>query len=403
MSGLLEPLIANAAAAQRDALQALRLPASRDERWRYSSLRALNQRQFAAAPRAAATISVAMQERLRALPARIVFVDGQFDTAHSDLSALGDDITLSNTDPVHAPPPHWPFALAAAASARTLGLRIAANTALPQPLHLVALTTAAAQDAIVQQSLRLELGAGAEASFVHHRFTDGDSSAFVNAWRDIDIGTAATLHWLEVADEGAGVSSVLGTRATLAEKSQLYLAEVAAGASLYRHEVDVTLAGEHAQLCVRGCAMVGQRRHADLHIDVRHRARNTRSDMVWRGLADQRGHAIFAGQLIVEAGADGADAALSNKNLLLSAHAEIDTRPVLEIHADEVKAAHGATVGRLDERSLFYLRSRGIAEPEARRILQLAFAREPLLQLSDATVRETALAALARCLPEDAA
>ncbi|MBK7146334.1 MAG: Fe-S cluster assembly protein SufD [Xanthomonadales bacterium] len=403
MSGLLEPLIANAAAAQRDALQALRLPASRDERWRYSSLRALNQRQFAAAPRAAATISVAMQERLRALPARIVFVDGQFDTAHSDLSALGDDITLSNTDPVHAPPPHWPFALAAAASARTLGLRIAANTALPQPLHLVALTTAAAQDAIVQQSLRLELGAGAEASFVHHRFTDGDSSAFVNAWRDIDIGTAATLHWLEVADEGAGVSSVLGTRATLAEKSQLYLAEVAAGASLYRHEVDVTLAGEHAQLCVRGCAMVGQRRHADLHIDVRHRARNTRSDMVWRGLADQRGHAIFAGQLIVEAGADGADAALSNKNLLLSAHAEIDTRPVLEIHADEVKAAHGATVGRLDERSLFYLRSRGIAEPEARRILQLAFAREPLLQLSDATVREAALAALARCLPEDAA
>ncbi|MBK6725832.1 MAG: Fe-S cluster assembly protein SufD [Xanthomonadales bacterium] len=403
MSGLLEPLIANAAAAQRDALQALRLPASRDERWRYSSLRALNQRQFAAAPRAAATISVAMQERLRALPARIVFVDGQFDTAHSDLSALGDDITLSNTDPVHAPPPHWPFALAAAASARTLGLRIAANTALPQPLHLVALTTAAAQDAIVQQSLRLELGAGAEASFVHHRFTDGDSSAFVNAWRDIDIGTAATLHWLEVADEGAGVSSVLGTRATLAEKSQLYLAEVAAGASLYRHEVDVTLAGEHAQLCVRGCAMAGQRRHADLHIDVRHRARNTRSDIVWRGLADQRGHAIFAGQLIVEAGADGADAALSNKNLLLSAHAEIDTRPVLEIHADEVKAAHGATVGRLDERSLFYLRSRGIAEPEARRILQLAFAREPLLQLSDATVRETALAALARCLPEDAA
>ena len=149
--------------------------------------------------------------------------------------------------------------------------------------------------------------------------------------------------------------------------------------------------------------MVTKRRHADVNIDARHRAKHTRADIVWRGLADQRGHAIFAGQLIVEEGADGADAALSNKNLLLSPHAEIDTRPVLEIYADEVKAAHGATVGRLDERSLFYLRSRGISEAEARRILQLAFAREPLLQLSDAGLRDIALGALAAVLPEDAA
>ena len=104
----------------------------------------------------------------------------------------------------------------------------------------------------------------------------------------------------------------------------------------------------------------------DTHLDVRHIARDTASDIVWRGVADQRARGVFHGAITVAAGADGADAQLSNKNLLLSPHAEIDTQPVLEIHADEVKAAHGATVGQLDERALFYLRSRGMPPDAAR-------------------------------------
>ena len=91
------------------------------------------------------------------------------------------------------------------------------------------------------------------------------------------------------------------------------------------------------------------RQHADTHLDIRHDARDTASDIVWRGVADQRARGVFHGAITVAPGADGADANLSNKNLLLSPNAEIDTQPVLEIYADEVKAAHGATVGQLDE------------------------------------------------------
>jgi Fe-S cluster assembly protein SufD len=397
MSSLAQALVAHAP----ERLADLALPGPRDERWRYSSLRALNQRTFKTTPIASAPLGDELQAHIASLSPRIVFVDGRYDATLSDLAALGDAATLDASMPSSLPPPHWPFARAAAVAAPTVTLHVTAARATP--IHLLSITTAAAQDAVVQQSLRVELAPSTEASLVHHRLGAPDGTAFLNLWRDLALADRATLRWVEAADEGDRASVVVGTRAILGAAARFELGEVAAGAALYRHDLDATLAGEQAELIVRGCSMVTKRRHADINIDARHRAKNTRADIVWRGLADQRGHGIFAGQLIVEEGADGADAALSNKNLLLSPHAEIDTRPVLEIYADEVKAAHGATVGRLDERSLFYLRSRGIADADARRILQLAFAREPLLHLADATLRDIALGALAAVLPEEAA
>jgi Fe-S cluster assembly protein SufD len=396
MSTLQHALVASAP----ERLADLALPGPRDERWRYSSLRALNTRTFKAAPAESMPLGDELRARMASLQPRLVFVDGHHDADLSDVAALGDAVIIDTAAQSADAPPHWPFARTAA-TAPTLGLRLSASIATP--IHLVSVITSSAQDAVVQQSLRVELADGVEATFMHQRIGATEGTAFVNLWRDLLLADGARLHWLEVADEGDRASTVVATRAHLGAAARFQFGEIAAGASLYRHDLDATLAGEQAELVVRGCTMVTKRRHADVHIDARHRAKNTRADIVWRGLADQRGHGIFAGQLIVEEGADGADAALSNKNLLLSPHAEIDTRPVLEIHADEVKAVHGATVGRLDERSLFYLRSRGIAEPEARRILQLAFAREPLLQLADASLRDIALGALATILPEDAA
>jgi Fe-S cluster assembly protein SufD len=131
------------------------------------------------------------------------------------------------------------------------------------------------------------------------------------------------------------------------------------------------------------------RRHLDTRLGIRHQARDTRCELPWRGLADQRGRAVFHGGIEIRAGADGSEAELSNKNLLLSDSAEIDSQPVLVIHADEVKAAHGATVGRLDETALFYLRSRGLPAAQARTLLMQAFLREPLAMLDDAGLAKT--------------
>ena len=136
--------------------------------------------------------------------------------------------------------------------------------------------------------------------------------------------------------------------------------------------------------------------------NILHAAGNTASDSLWRGVADQRGRGVLHGQIIVARGADGCDAALSNKNLLLSPHAEIDTQPVLEIYADEVKAEHGATVGQLDERALFYLRSRGIGWAQARSLLMVAFCRAALDDLANSALREHLNTLLLARLPVDA-
>lgn len=405
MTALLDQLLLHAAPShtqQRDAARLRGLPQARDERWRYSSLRALNARQFAAQPGRSGVASDALRARIQALPLRVVLVDGWYAADLSTLADHGAALSLRLDGALAtSPPAHLPFALAAAAAAQTkLTIQVADGATIIEPLHLVSITTEAASEAIVQHALQLNLGRDAVLQVARHRLHAGGGNAFGNEWRAIELNDSAQLTWCEQGEEGDTATQVTGTGVVIGRDARLDFAEVAAGAGLYRHDLDVLLQGDRGVVSVRGCTAVNQRRHADIAIDVRHVARDTRADIVWRGLADQRGHAIFAGQLIVAAGADGSDTALSNKNLLLSAHAEVDTRPVLEIHADEVKAAHGATVGQLDERSLFYLRARGIPFTEAKRILTLAFAREPLLQVVDGPLRVLLLDALARSLPE---
>ena len=159
-----------------------------------------------------------------------------------------------------------------------------------------------------------------------------------------------------------------------------------------RNQLNVRLERDKPRQPANGVLRAGGRRHVDTRLGIDHIGRDTACELTWRGLGAGRGRAVFHGGILIREGADGTDAALSNKNLLLSDNAEIDTQPVLEIHADEVKAAHGATVGQLDANALFYLRSRGLTQAEARQLLTTAFCREPLGVIAHAGVREALLA-----------
>ena len=154
------------------------------------------------------------------------------------------------------------------------------------------------------------------------------------------------------------------------------------------------LEGDKANLQADGVLLADGRRHVDTRLGIEHIARDTACTLGWRGIAGQRGRAVFHGGIEIRAGADGSEAALANKNLLMSDNAEIDTQPVLEIHADEVKAAHGATIGQLDPTALFYLRSRGLPEADARRLLTAAFCREIVAGIDDEAARDLLDAAL---------
>ena len=187
---------------------------------------------------------------------------------------------------------------------------------------------------------------------------------------------------------------LIGGAATYASTHALF------GGRLQRFDLNVGMQAEHARYSARGVFTPRGRQHVDVHLDARHAVHNTQSDVSWRGVADQRGRGILHGAITVAPGADGADAQLQTRNLLLSAHAEIDAQPVLEIYADEVKAAHGATVGQLDERALFYLRSRGIPLAHARNLLIAAFCREALDGVGSADLRARLDAMLSERLPQ---
>ena len=413
MSALLDSLAAGFAGdATRRAMldDVLRdgLPHARSEAWKYTPLRTLERRSFEA-PRPAA-VDPAL---LAAIPApRMVFVNGVLDAGLSDLSALPATATLQSLPQAIADPDpraanflqrrytraDEPFArLNAALAADGAVLRLAEDAALPAPLHLV-FFGAPGPDQAWHLRHFIELRRGARLALVEHHLAAGAHAHLANALAHVHVAAGARLHHVRLQDDAAGASAFLRTDAVLARDAAYDRVDLELGAGLSRHELNVRLEGEGAALAAAGVLLGEGRRHVDTRLGIEHIARDTSCTLGWRGLAGQRGRAVFHGGIVIRAGADGSEANLSNKNLLLSANAEIDTQPVLEIHADEVKAAHGATVGQLDANALFYLRSRGLGEAEARALLTGAFCREIVAGIEDAATRALCEDALERAL-----
>jgi Fe-S cluster assembly protein SufD len=414
MSALLDSLAAGfeGDGARRAALDAaLRdgLPGPRSESWKYTSLRALERRAFAPATQSA-TIDPAL---LAAIPApRLVFVNGRLDPALGDIASLPQAVrvqslaqALADPDPRSANFLQRRFERADEVFARLnsaltndgVVLRIAENARLATPLHLV-FVGAPAPDQAWHLRHFIELRHGAEATIVEHHVAAGAHAHLGNALAHVHLAKDARLVHLRIQDESPTATLFARTDAVLARGAMYQRLDLELGGALSRHELNVRLEGERAMLQADGVLFADGRRHVDTRLGIEHIARDTASSLTWRGLGAGRSRAVFHGGIVIRAGADGSEAALSNKNLLLSENAEIDTQPVLEIHADEVKAAHGATVGQLDPAALFYLRSRGLPEADARRLLTAAFCREIVAGVDDGSLRVRLDAALDRAL-----
>jgi Fe-S cluster assembly protein SufD len=268
-------------------------------------------------------------------------------------------------------------------------LRVPAAVRLPEALHLVFIGAPAGGDQAMHPRHLLELREGASGTVVEHHLGSGAHRHLANHVVHVHLARGAALTHARLQAEDAGATLFARTDAVLAADASYRRVDLELGAALSRHELNVALQGERASLVAGGVLLADGRRHVDTRLGIEHQARDTTCELPWRALADGRGRAVFHGGIEIRAGADGSDANLSSRNLLLSDSAEIDTQPVLVIHADEVKAAHGATVGRLDDTALFYLRSRGLPLADARRMLVQAFLREPLAVLQDDALAES--------------
>ena len=409
MSALLDSLAAHfhGDAARREPLDAaLRdgLPGPRTEAWKYTPLRALERRSFDTTTDTAARVDAVL---LANIPApRLVFVNGRHDASLSDLSSLPDGVTLQ----LDAPPAFDRAArdrggsadvftrVNAALADRGVALHVAAQIAVDVPVHIVFVGAPSDTDRAWHLRHDIRLGDDSTATLVEHHLADGEHRHFDNASVRIEVGARATLRHARVQCDSAGATSVLRTDATLHHAARYERIDLELGAALSRHELNVRLEGTAAHLTANGVLLAAGRRHVDTRLGIEHVARDTTCELLWRGIGAGRGRAVFHGGITIHAGADGSDALLSNKNLLIGNDAEIDTQPVLVINADEVKAAHGATVGQLDPTAVFYLRSRGLPEDDARRLLTTAFVREPLGVIASPELREALQAHVDRAL-----
>jgi Fe-S cluster assembly protein SufD len=408
MSALLDAFAAQAPDddARRGALARIvrdGLPGPRSEAWKYTSLRTLERRSFAAPAPQIAAFDDAL---LDGIPSpRLVFVNGRYDAAHSDVDTLPQGLELApgalaaSGERAEAQRPDAVFARLNDALADTGAvLRAAAGTVHAAPVHLVFVGAAADTDLAWHLRHRVELGDDAEVTLVEHHLGGGDHRHLDNSVCTVRLDARARLRHARVQADADGATRFLRTEAELAEGALYERLDLELGGALSRHELDVRLAGDGARLRANGVLLANGRRHLDTRLGIEHLARDTACELLWRGLGAGRGRAVFHGGITIHEGADGSDANLSNKNLLLGANAEIDTQPTLVIHADEVKAAHGATVGQLDPTAMFYLRSRGLPEADARRLLTAAFVRAPLAAVASPELREFLQARLDRDL-----
>jgi Fe-S cluster assembly protein SufD len=400
--------------AARAEVAAVGLPTPRDEAWKYTPLKTLAARALPVGDAAHAGREVAVPAMLAGGDGdRVVLVNGRWRADLSRITAQpgvrieplaqalasGDEALR---DLLTAPRRGRAMSFAELNTLLAedgIVVRVDAGVAPVRPLEVLCLGTPADGDLAWYARVVVVLEAGAHLQLVERHEAAGAHGHVGNLVQQWQLAAGAQLDHVRVQDDGARATLYTRYEAALAADARVASTVLEIGAQLSRVEVAVDLGGVGAAYTLRGVDAARERQHHDVHVALDHRAGGASSETVWRGIADGRARVVFDGRIVVHAGADGSDAQLSNKNLLLSPHAEIDTRPVLEIHADEVKASHGATVGQLDERALFYLRSRGIPADEARAMLTYAFGHAVLAAVPDATLAAALTARLAAHLP----
>ena len=371
-------------------------PTLKDEDWKYTRLGPLLDVPFERAEaRAGRRVSSSTVEALAidATSIRLVFINGFFAPELSSMTGVPDGVTVTNLASVLAeggaglePFFSHPFgehdhaftAVNTALAEDGAFIQVAADTLVTAPIELVFLSDAQGSPVVSNPRSLILAESGSRVAVVETYAGTTGAVMCTNAVTQVALGEGAQVEHYKIQDEPdtAFHLSLLDVRQ--GPDSRFSSGSVELGSKIARNEVRVRLEGDGADVAIDSLYLPFGDQHHDNPILIEHAAPRCTSRQLYKGIADDRGHGVFNGHIIVWPGAPGTDASQTNKNLLLSDHAEIDTRPRLEIFTDDVKCTHGAAVGALDEEALFYLRSRGVPHEAARALLTYAFAREML-------------------------
>jgi len=379
---------------------ALGFPTLKNEDWKYTSVEPIAAQNFARAngeaPRVRASDFVAPSMIDPAAP-RLVFVNGIYTPEWSQTGTLEQGVVVTSLgDFIKAEEPTAVASLGRYASAQSQPF-VALNTAFledgavvslgagcraARPIYLVFVSTGAGPPVVSYPRMLILLGAGSEAKIVESYLGLGGGRYFCNAVTELVGGPDCVIeHYRLQQDSDAGfhVSALV---ANLERGSQLTAHAVSLSGALVRNNVRVTLNGEGAGCVLNGLYLADGNQHIDNFTEIEHVKPRASSLELYKGILGGRAHAVFNGKIVVHKDAQKTNARQTNKNLLLSADAVVNTKPQLEIYADDVKCSHGSTIGQMDGDALFYLRSRGLGVDEAKNLLSFAFASDVVGRLN---------------------
>jgi Fe-S cluster assembly protein SufD len=407
--------VAEARSAAFEAYDRVGLPHRRLEDWKYTDLRALMRDvlPLAPVPDAAALKRAATAVKLQAIKGarRLVLVDGVFAPKLSELDGLEKGLTIrtlrevledgdatlqtqlftpDNTNPM--------VALNSAMMTDGAVIEVANGLVLKQPLQVVHVASGSSPAAMFTRSL-LRLGKDAGVTLVESYIAaDGAKAYQAHDSLIVTIGDNARLDHVRLIEDTREAFNISSAVFTLGAHAHLNTFGMTSGAGVSRYQATIAFAGEHSRVETNGVNLLNGRQHADTTLFMDHAVPHCASREVFRAVADDRGHSVFQGRIIVRPDAQKTDAKMMTRALLLSDEAEADNKPELEIFADDVTCGHGATTGALDESLLFYLRARGLSEKEAQALLIQAFVGEAIESIVNDDLRELAIAAAQRWL-----
>jgi len=266
-------------------------------------------------------------------------------------------------------------------------LDLAAGATPDQPIYIVHQWSDGSAQVMSNPRVVVRAGANSRCVVIEHFVGANAGECFTNAVCEIDVAAGASVEHYRIQQESLRSFHIGHVNVRLQQNGRYASHDIALGASLARVNLSTTLQGPGAHVALNGLIAPLGTQHLDAHTSIDHAAPHTTSDENYRGIAGERGRGVFNGKVIVRPDAQKTDARQSSRNLLLTPGAEIDTKPELEIYANDVKCSHGATTGRLDAAALFYLRSRGLDEADARALLIRAFAESIVTSIGPAAVR----------------
>lgn len=382
------------------AFEELGVPTRRDEDWRFTDLRSLEGLDLVPS-----TVPQpdSMPDRAIAWPApaldaehRIVLIDGVCSHRHSKLDRLPRGVRVrSLADALSETPTCVETLLGSVAENKQRAftclntvlfadgalIELEAGAVLESPIYVICLQRGGTAPVVCHPRHLVSAGAGSRGAVVEFYSSLETGVSFENPVTEILLDHDAQLEHVAVQPERAQSIRLAALAVRQEAGSQFTSHSLALGGQLSRLDIRVELAGEGARAELRGLYLGRGSQHVDHHTTIDHAVPLTTSEEVYKGILDDRSHGVFHGRIHVRPDAQKIDAMQTNRNLLLSDAATLNTKPQLEIYADDVRCSHGATVGHLDADALFYLRARGLSEDEARSLLTAAFAREVIAKL----------------------